>query len=158
MVRRRSTATGREHRDVAAPGAHARHERRRRGVRRWISLRRPEYWARLGPHDPPGDHLLPPRSAPDRRSAEYLRAATAAALMTMSADAIMQAIPAFLMGTAASVLVLALYTIGVAIVMVYTVGQFHLLYFYFKGRSAERTRSLPVLADEAWPFVTCLLY
>jgi cellulose synthase/poly-beta-1,6-N-acetylglucosamine synthase-like glycosyltransferase len=74
--------------------------------------------------------------------------------MTMSADAIMQAIPAALMGTAASVLVLALYTIGVAIVMVYTVGQFHLLYFYFKGRSAERDRALPVIADSAWPLVT----
>ena len=74
--------------------------------------------------------------------------------MTMSADAIMQAIPAVLVGTAASVLVLALYTLGVAIVMVYTVGQFHLLYFYFKGRSAERHRTLPVLADNAWPSVT----
>ncbi|MFI5232998.1 MAG: glycosyltransferase [Gemmatimonadales bacterium] len=72
----------------------------------------------------------------------------------MSADAIVQAIPAFLVGTAASAFVLALYTVGVAIVMVYTVGQFHLLYFFFRGRSAERHRALPPVADSAWPSVT----
>ena len=74
--------------------------------------------------------------------------------MTITTDAVLLAIPAFLVGSLASAVVLALYTVGVAIVMVYTVGQFHLLYCFLRGRSAERHRVLPPMTDADWPRVT----
>jgi cellulose synthase/poly-beta-1,6-N-acetylglucosamine synthase-like glycosyltransferase len=84
----------------------------------------------------------------------------------ISADAVLHAVPAMLVGTVASAAVLALYTAAVFVVMCYTLGQFHLLYFYLRRQTADGgrqradggrqmadgTRRLPAMNE--WPAVT----
>ncbi len=60
-----------------------------------------------------------------------------------------------LAGTTGSILVLILYTIGVLLVMGYSVGQFHLVYYYLKYRKdPARHPALPEVAPEDLPTVT----
>ncbi|MFI5246008.1 MAG: hypothetical protein ACHQQR_12325, partial [Gemmatimonadales bacterium] len=72
----------------------------------------------------------------------------------ISGDTVLHAVPALLVGTTASLLVLAMYTAAVFVVMCYTFGQFHLLYFYLRrqttdggGRTADGTRRVPAMMD-----------
>lgn len=63
-----------------------------------------------------------------------------------------------LTGTVGASIVLAIYSIGVLLVMLYSLGQFHLLYFYLKYRNLRQPAFLPGATDGAnLPFVTVQL-
>lgn len=67
-------------------------------------------------------------------------------------------IQAALTGTAGAVTVLTIYTTGVLLVMLYSLGQFHLLYYYLKLRRFRQPSFEPGAADESTlPFVTVQL-
>lgn len=68
---------------------------------------------------------------------------------------VIQGAYAFLTGTTGSILILAIYTVGILIILLYSVMQFHLLYlFYSLKNKAGIHPEPPVLRQEEWPFVT----
>ena len=65
---------------------------------------------------------------------------------------------ALLTSTVGAVIVLAIYSTGVLFVMLYSIGQFHLLYCFLKYRNqSHRHPALPVVAIDELPFVTVQL-
>lgn len=67
----------------------------------------------------------------------------------------MHELHALLTSTAGAVIVLTIYSTGVLLVMLYSIGQFHLLYYYLKYRNRpDRHPARPVVARGDLPYVT----